>query len=124
MSQMRSWFGGKKPNYSRMASRGRMGNKIKYMSVNPSMLVKRAEPSVPGEYLPVHQFSDFELSDVVKQNVVRKGYKTPTPIQDQVIPLVLEGRDVVGLASTGTGKTAAFLLPLIDKISKDPGKKS
>jgi len=45
---------------------------------------------------------------------------TPTPIQDQVIPYILEGRDVVGIANTGTGKTAAFLLPLIDKIMRNP----
>ena len=51
-----------------------------------------------------------------KQNIVRKGYLQPTPIQDQAIQPILEGKDLIGLANTGTGKTAAFLIPLINKI--------
>lgn len=66
-----------------------------------------------------HQFSDFGLSAELLKNVTRHGYTTPTPIQDKVIPAILQGRDVVGLANTGTGKTAAFLLPLIHRIMKD-----
>lgn len=66
-----------------------------------------------------HQFSDFGLSEELLKNVSRHGYTTPTPIQDKVIPAILQGRDVVGLANTGTGKTAAFLLPLIHRIMKD-----
>ncbi|MDY7098926.1 MAG: DEAD/DEAH box helicase [Pseudomonadota bacterium] len=62
------------------------------------------------------QFSDLGLSQPVLQALDLKGYSTPTPIQDQAIPPVLEGRDLLGIAQTGTGKTAAFMLPSIDRL--------
>ncbi|MEE4154409.1 MAG: DEAD/DEAH box helicase [Erythrobacter sp.] len=61
-------------------------------------------------------FSDLGLSQPVLQALELKGYDTPTPIQAQAIPPVLEGRDLVGIAQTGTGKTAAFMLPSIDRL--------
>lgn len=70
----------------------------------------------PPEYIPRHTFGDFALDPRLKHNVIRKGYLNPTPIQDQAIPLVLAGKDVVGIANTGTGKTAVFLLPLLNKL--------
>ncbi|MDD3170299.1 MAG: DEAD/DEAH box helicase [Candidatus Paceibacterota bacterium] len=66
-------------------------------------------------YRPIHHFADFKIEARLKNNINRKGYEDPTPIQDKIIPLVLEGKDVVGMANTGTGKTAAFLIPLINK---------
>jgi len=66
-----------------------------------------------------HQFSDFKVNDRIKQNIKAKGYLTPSPIQDKTIPLILNGQDVVGIANTGTGKTAAFLIPLINKTFND-----
>jgi superfamily II DNA/RNA helicase len=71
-------------------------------------------------FVPEHAFSDFAIGDALKRNVVSKGYTAPTPIQDRTIPHVLKGQDVVGIANTGTGKTAAFLIPLIDKVVKNP----
>ncbi len=65
--------------------------------------------------LITHAFADFNLNPVLTSNVLGHGYSTPTPIQDQAIPHALQGHDVVGIANTGTGKTAAFLLPLIHK---------
>ena len=62
------------------------------------------------------QFSDLGLSQPVLQALDLKGYSTPTPIQAQAIPPVLEGRDLMGIAQTGTGKTAAFMLPSIDNL--------
>ena len=70
--------------------------------------------------MPEHQFTDFAIGDALKRSVVAKGYTAPTPIQDRTIPHVLKGQDVVGIANTGTGKTAAFLIPLIDKVVKNP----
>jgi superfamily II DNA/RNA helicase len=64
-----------------------------------------------------HAFRDFPFNPDVQRNIERKGYETPSPIQDQAIPHILEGRDVIGLANTGTGKTAAFLLPLINRMA-------
>ena len=67
-------------------------------------------------FIPEHKFTDFEIDERLKQNIITKGYILPTPIQDRAIPHVLRGEDVVGIANTGTGKTAAFLIPLINKI--------
>jgi len=74
-------------------------------------------------YAPKHTFSDFPFGALVKQNITAKGYVLPTPIQDQAIEHVLNGEDIVGIANTGTGKTAAFLLPLLDKVLKQPREK-
>ena len=63
-------------------------------------------------------FSDLSLDPRVLQAVTEAGYETPTPIQVQAIPSALEGRDVLGIAQTGTGKTAAFVLPMIHHLSK------
>ncbi|MDH5533230.1 MAG: DEAD/DEAH box helicase [Candidatus Pacebacteria bacterium] len=75
------------------------------------------------EYQATHQFNDFDISDKVKENIAARGYVTPTPIQDQIIPHIVEGRDVVGIANTGTGKTAAFLIPLLDKVINNSNEK-
>jgi superfamily II DNA/RNA helicase len=64
------------------------------------------------------QFSDLALDPRVLQAVTEAGYVTPTPIQVQAIPHALEGRDVLGIAQTGTGKTAGFVLPMITHLSK------
>ena len=62
------------------------------------------------------KFSDLGLRSSLLKAITRAGYETPTPIQQKAVPLVLEGRDLIGLAQTGTGKTAAFGLPLIDRL--------
>jgi superfamily II DNA/RNA helicase len=64
------------------------------------------------------KFADLGLSDELLQAVTAKGYDTPTPIQAQAIPSVLMMRDIIGIAQTGTGKTASFVLPMIDILSQ------
>jgi ATP-dependent RNA helicase RhlE len=64
-------------------------------------------------------FDDFTFHPVLRENIRTKGFSTLTPIQKEVIPAVLGARDVIGVSNTGTGKTAAFLIPLIQKISQD-----
>lgn len=82
-----------------------------------SAFVKKAENAPLDEpYTPQHSFSDFNLSQELQNTISYRKYTHPTPIQDQAIPHLLEGKDVVGIANTGTGKTAAFLIPLIQKI--------
>src|SRR5689334_441663 len=63
-------------------------------------------------------FSHLGLSDKVLAAVAAAGYKAPTPIQDQAIPHVLARRDVLGIAQTGTGKTAAFTLPMLTMLEQ------
>ncbi len=71
-------------------------------------------------FTPKHNFSDFAIEQKLKEAIGHKGYIVPTPIQDESIPRILEGKDIVGIANTGTGKTAAFLIPLINKVLKNP----
>lgn len=67
-------------------------------------------------------FKSFGLSQNILRNIAKRGYKNPTPIQRKAIPLVMEGRDVVGMARTGSGKTAAFTLPVVDKLRQHSAK--
>lgn len=126
MAQRRHSWGGTRPQMRTFSAgnRGRVsrGNKIRYMDVDPRMLVKKANPILVDEQAPTRSFRDFSVCEVIKQNIAQKGYSVPTPIQDKVIPEVLLGRDVLGLASTGTGKTAAFLIPLLEKIMRSQGR--
>ncbi len=64
------------------------------------------------------QFSDLGLAEPLLRSLVEEGYTDPTPIQAAVIPKVIEGRDVMGIAQTGTGKTAAFVLPVLSRIKE------
>jgi ATP-dependent RNA helicase RhlE len=66
-------------------------------------------------------FSDLGLAEPILRAVAAEGYHTPTPIQEQAIPLVSEGRDVLGCAQTGTGKTAAFALPILNRLMEPGG---
>lgn len=134
MTLRRRNFGGFRPASSRKrdnmiksygGGRGQGGgNKIRYMNVDPRMLVKKAEPQTIAQYEPRHAFTDFGLDHALVQNVTARGYTVPSPIQDQVIPHILEGRDIIGLASTGTGKTAAFLLPILHKLMSRPQERA
>ncbi|MDE1992285.1 MAG: DEAD/DEAH box helicase, partial [Rhizobiaceae bacterium] len=64
-------------------------------------------------------FHSLGLSKQIVDTLSQNNFATPTPIQEQAIPIVLEGRDLIGLAQTGTGKTAAFGLPIIERLLKD-----
>ena len=115
-------FGGgsRRPAFGggRGAARKRPGE---YIDVNK--FISKAGPVEVVKAPVKHTFRDFKFSPEIEKNLAIKNYINPTPIQDQSIPHVLKGGDVVGLAQTGTGKTAAFLLPMIDKILKNPREK-
>jgi len=87
--------------------------------IDPSRYVKVASPVEISDYDAVNKFADFAVEPLLKYNLISKGYVDPTPIQDQTIPQALTGRDVIGIASTGTGKTAAFAVPILNKIIKN-----
>lgn len=115
---------GKPSNGGRFGSpRGfskRGGPQSKLIGKDVNIFIKKAAGALPAEsFTPANKFSDFDIVEALKQSIQSRGYITPTPIQDQAIGPILEGRDFIGLANTGTGKTAAFLIPVINKIYKD-----
>lgn len=92
--------------------------------INSSQYVNTAPFQINQDNLSIiHNFNDFSIDSRLKQNIVSRGYKVPTPIQDRAIVPILEGRDLIGIANTGTGKTAAFLIPLINKIIHNRSEK-
>lgn len=68
---------------------------------------------------PIGKFDDAGLRGIVFENVVKSGYKVPTPIQKVSIPVIADGRDLMACAQTGSGKTAAFLLPILSKLLEE-----
>lgn len=94
-------------------------------TIHYSKFINKAEPvaETADVFVPKHRFADFALEPLVKDNILSKGYELPTPIQDGAIPVVIDGRDIVGIANTGTGKTAAFLIPLVSKLLKNRQEK-
>jgi len=109
-------MGGSRPQFggrggSRGGKRGAPGSFSDITKfVNKAVITEEVE-----KFVPEHRFADFMVDERVKKNIADKGYIDPTPIQDRAIPHVIRGVDVVGIANTGTGKTAAFLIPLINK---------
>jgi superfamily II DNA/RNA helicase len=74
--------------------------------------------------VPLHAFSDFAVDTILQRNLEAMHFSSPSPIQDQAIPLGLAGRDVIGIANTGTGKTAAFALPVLHRLITEPQSKA
>lgn len=99
-------------------SKNQHNNRNKYSNIDPKRYVNKAiEAQADIPYSPDNKFSDFGLSNQTLATLEYMGFSTPSEIQDKCIPASLSNRDIIGLANTGTGKTAAFLLPIIDKLS-------
>jgi len=107
-------FGGNRGGGGRGGSRGGRGPR-QMSSFDVAMFVnKNPAPTAPeAAYAATHTFRDFGLAPEIVSAITSMGIETPSAIQDQVIKPILEGRDVIGIAQTGTGKTAAFLAPII-----------
>ena len=82
------------------------------------LLTQTAQPSLI-ERIPLNDFSDFGLAEPLSRAVRDAGYTVPTPIQARSIPELLQGHDLLGIAQTGTGKTAAFALPILNRLLSD-----
>lgn len=105
--------------------RGRDGNRggggRKMPTFDPTQFINTNPAELKEEtYTPKNTFGTFGLDERIVATTKKMGIVTPSPIQDQIIPEIMKGRDVIGLAETGTGKTAAFLVPLIDKTIHEP----
>lgn len=113
-----SYRGSSRPYQKKRNQRApRGGRRGQY--IDPARFVKAAKPVETEAYVSLHAFADFALDQQLQANLASKGFVTPTPIQDQTIPLALDGQDIIGIANTGTGKTAAFGLPLLNKLVND-----
>jgi len=106
------------------------GNKRRYGSgkksgLNIDSFINKAVVATETveHFVPDNSFGDFAVDKRIKETLESRGYEVPTPIQDKIIPHILKGEDVVGLANTGTGKTAAFLIPTIHKILQNKEQK-
>jgi superfamily II DNA/RNA helicase len=114
-----------KPNNPRHGSNnaGRGNNKKKSKLIDPSLFINAdVKPAQQIDYTAKHKFTDFGFDTRLERNILARGYETPTQIQDEAIKPAMERRDVLGLANTGTGKTAAFILPIINNLLKNDGK--
>jgi ATP-dependent RNA helicase RhlE len=113
--------GGGRPSFSGGAPQGRGGSRSggarRGQYIHPSKFINKAVTAIEEiPYEPQNKFADFPLNHRLHANIAAKGYVLPSAIQDQAIPHALTGKDIIGLANTGTGKTAAFLIPVIEKI--------
>lgn len=124
-----SYKGSRSPSVARKYSRSGTGQRRNSSSnnrrgagqyIDPARFVQVATAAEVEAYVPMHTFNDFPLHETLKRNIIAKGYVTPSPIQDQAIPVALSGKDIVGIASTGTGKTAAFALPMLHRLLSEP----
>jgi ATP-dependent RNA helicase RhlE len=109
-----------RPSFRRSGG-GSRGKRFGGERIDFSRFIKKAIHVEEKPYVSKHTFADFPFNPQLHKNIKAAGFIEPRPIQDQAIPTVLQGADVFGMANTGTGKTAAFLLPLIEKIAKTKG---
>jgi len=112
-------------NFRRRSGGGNSRGGVKKQSIHPSKFINKSVKQVEvAPYEPQHAFADFALNTVLQGNLAYQKFTTPSAIQDQAIPIALTGRDVIGLANTGTGKTLAFLLPILEKLNGDERRNS
>lgn len=88
-------------------------------SINPLDLVRKATGTKEESFIADSLFSDLSLHPRLAENIAAKGFERPTKIQAGSIPQLMEGRNMIGIANTGTGKTGAFLIPIIEKLLAD-----
>jgi len=105
--------------YSGSRNRGGMSG-FKTNTISIDKLIAKAVDSEPvNMFVDDYQYSQFDITKILKRNAYNKGYSNPTKIQFETIPLIINGKDILGLAQTGSGKTAAFLIPMINKVVRD-----
>lgn len=112
-------FGGR-PRFNR-----RRTSKPKQLGIDRRLYTNNRQNEVVAEKLAYigKNYSDFHFDLRLERNILKKGFATTTEIQEKTIPIILEGKDLVGISATGSGKTGAFLIPMVQKLLTDPTQK-
>lgn len=119
-SRKRIQTGGTKPSFGASPQGGSRGPRVAKVrpksTLDPRQLIKRATSTEVINYVSERSFAQMPLQAGLKANILHKGYNKPTQIQDETLEALLAGRNLIGVASTGTGKTGSFLIPIIDQL--------
>lgn len=94
----------------------------KASSLDPNQLIQKAQESNAKAYRSKHSIAEMPISAALRDRLLKKGYERPTEIQDKTLTSLLDKRDLLGIAQTGTGKTGAFLIPIIEQLIKQADK--
>ncbi len=108
--------GASAPNNNRNRNRNQSQGKKKASTLDPRRLVKKAVPVEETVFVPTHTYEEMPLHSKLKNTLKQKGYTHPTAIQEKAIQHIIDGKDLLGIANTGTGKTGAFLIPIIHRL--------
>lgn len=114
----------RRPRHGANQNRSRSNNRRRGSTIDPRRFVQAAKPVKQDVYVPKNSFSDFAMHQLLKENLASRQFSVPTQIQDLAIPPALQQQDIIGVANTGTGKTAAFLLPLLHTLISNKGRKA
>ncbi len=114
-------FGGGRSRFSspRGGNRGRGGRRMGER-IDASRYIRKAELADNTIiHIPEWNYDELKVNKVLKENILKHGFTAPTPIQEKAVQPILDGKDFLGIANTGTGKTGAFLIPLIEQVFKN-----
>ena len=100
----------------------RSGSGRKKSTLDPTLLIRKANGKEVKEYISERVYDQMPISPNLKECLHKKGFKRPTEIQDKTLEALMDGRDMLGIAQTGTGKTGAFLIPIIEKLLENKRK--
>ncbi|WP_321515722.1 DEAD/DEAH box helicase [Marinifilum fragile] len=103
-------------NYNRNRYKTKQSKKKSASELNPEMLVKKATQTIVKPYVSERDYAQLNLHRFLSKNIAQKGYKNPTEIQEKCIDLLISGKNLIGIAATGTGKTGAFLIPIVQQM--------
>ncbi|APY12476.1 RNA helicase [Seonamhaeicola sp. S2-3] len=103
-------------NYNKNRNQKRSSGKRPVSRLNPELLVKKATQTIEKPQVITRDFAEIELHQQLSKNISDKGYSTTTEIQDKSIDDLLQGNNLIGIAATGTGKTGAFLIPMVQQM--------
>lgn len=114
MNQKKKNRRGGSPNANQRTRKKRVSD------IDPKQLIKKAEIGTEVKYQPNQSFNEFPIDNQLKSNLKKMGFEYPTEIQEKTFDYLQDGKNVVGIANTGTGKTAAFLIPIIQQLIESP----